>query len=446
MGRASRGRHGCSQGAGARDGDGFEALAAGFLLKAHRAGPGRIGGGASCFEAPDDPLRAVVADQVSADRVDGSSRPRGPSGHMVRMGRKRRVDVPDVHIAVDHSGIYDFGPAGIDHGRSMDEVGDRAESAGGDAVVNPVDRESNLAVGAGAVVVVEGGPYKVVAIPQGGAPGRAPGVGVAPDPPIAAVVHPSSIVGGHVGERVIADPNIAGGGHVAPMTVAVGDEIDDDGGPPVAGVVHIDPFAIGGQVADPDGGGRFLPFRFVGSEGEQLGPLAIPGIKGIFLGSVEEEGNRTEVAGVYIGALALGEGRGASFIGVNSSSAPMHGDRGCTLLEDVDANHRVLFDLDGTGRGLKGELTSASPDALDVEHAGPSADEGRRRELDDFGLAPVPGPEEGAASQFNLGHTVAIHPEGIAGNDQGVDGGVAPIIVLFTADQSIAGFIADPCV
>lgn len=141
-------------------------------------------------------------------------------------------------------------------GRAVKQMTRMAEGRRADAEVHAADIEVGAAVNDRPVMVVDGRPDKMVAVPHGEGPRGMPRfVMIAPNPAVVIVVRPVPVVGRDIGKGMVSDPDVTVRGDVAPMSVPVGHKIGHTRRRP--GIVAIDgvPFAVGIQVGETKGPG-----------------------------------------------------------------------------------------------------------------------------------------------------------------------------------------------
>ncbi len=237
-----------------------------------------------------------------------------------------------------------------------------------------------------------------------------------------------------------AHPGVADAGNVAPVASVVGHVIDDDGRPPVGAAIDVDPFAGGGQVTVADGwrghangfgDGRYPP-------DQELGPAAVPRVKGILGRTVEGQRIGGQHARVRPDALAHTRDGCAPQVCAHGCAAPPHTHGRRTRVDDVYTKRGVGLDNDSTGGCLKGEIRLATREPVYVEGALPAANGAVGRQADDFRFAAVGHAQEGAARELDFGRATAIDPQRVAGQDERIDGGLAPVTGLRTFDHCAA--------
>jgi hypothetical protein len=139
----------------------------------------------------------------------------------ITMGRiARRVDVPNVDVAaVDASDDAVIGAADV--AGAVVQVVAVGVGTGGYAEHGVANSEMATTIRGRAPMVIERRPDVVVVISSSGYPGRSPTGGVGPEPAVGMVVVPATVMGGDVGEGLVAYPHVAIHGHVAPRSLAV---------------------------------------------------------------------------------------------------------------------------------------------------------------------------------------------------------------------------------
>lgn len=198
---------------------------------------------------------------------------------------------------------------------------------------------------------------------------------IGPDPAVVMVVAPMAMMRRNVCEGVVADPNMALHGDVAPVAAAVR-HVVDDGRFPIGLIIDVDPVAVVVQVRITDGrvnvarggDGHVLP-----AERDAACAFAIPRIEGVLVAPVEVLRGGGLIARVDVGALTRGEVHGHAGVGMYACASPPDRYRRRAVVQNVDADLRIGVDAHAAHGGLENELAGARGRALEIERTGPSS-------------------------------------------------------------------------
>lgn len=169
--------------------------------------------------------------------------------------------------------------------------------------------------------------------------------------------------------------------------------------------------------------------------GEEPGAFAVPGIEVVFQFSREDDGRAGPVTRIDVRPVAFSDRDGPAVAGTDIDFSPTDGDRGGARFEDVNAHLCVRGDVDTCHGGFEDHFAPAVFRAVEVEAAGPGLVMGFRRQGHDLGLAAVGQAEVHAVLGFDLHASTFVRPDDVAGQHDGVDGGMTPGIVFDAFDE-----------
>jgi len=216
------------------------------------------------------------------------------------------------------------------------------------------------------------------------------------------------------------------------MTVTVRNIIRHDCRTPVVVVVNRDPFAVSRKVRHAHR--HFLDYFLhyglgnrVVTHRQKTRTLPVPRVKRIFNPAVERFRFRRQVTGIDIRPLPRRQHRVLRPRRVYRHRAPTYAHRRRPVAQNVNANLRVVLNVDVRHGRLKDHAARAPCDTLNVKRARPTFNHPRRRQRHHIRLAPVGHAQERPARHLQLKRPLLVHPQRVARQNQRVRRRVAPI-------------------
>ena len=174
----------------------------------------------------------------------------------------------------------------------------------------------------------------------------------------------------------------------------------------------------------------------------ELDALTVPLVKGILAGQRKGDrlGGKHPRVDKNLGTRTGADGRalGCAHLGIAEAHAHHRGTRAV----HIDAHTGVVINFHGGRRCGHHEIARGTIEAVYVEGAHPRAHRGSRRERGKFRLGAIGEAQIGAARHFHFRGAILVHPDGVTGEHERVDGRVGPVSVAASLYEQSAGIVA----